>query len=143
VSDEIIDLSPSCPGCTGAMVRPLTRRVLGHIDPFGAADLVITCDERDPSAGGASHHYEVNVGGKIVAAVDFQHGPRGLDGKLTGCIDAALVAVLVDRLEAFQAGPFAHESNDRALACFRTGLDILRSRAAERKARGVLGVNAQ
>ena len=143
MSDEIVDLSPSCPGCTSTLPYPLPRKVFGHIDPFGAADLAITCDERDPSAAGASHHYEVNVGGKIVAAVDFQHGPRGPDGKLTGCIDAALAAVLVDRLEAFQAGPFAHESNARALANVRNALDILRSRAAERKARGVLGVNAQ
>jgi hypothetical protein len=143
VSDEIIDLNPSCPGFTGSLPYPLPRKVLAHIDPFGAADLVITCDERDPAAGGASHHYEVNVGGKIVAAVDFQHGPRGPDGKLTGCVDAALAAVLVDRLEAFQAGPFAHESNARALAHIRDALDIIRSRGTERKARGVLGVNAQ
>jgi hypothetical protein len=117
------------------------RNITHHIDPFGAADIGIVCDDTDPNAGGASHHYEGQIGEGLVIMVRFQHGPRGADGKLTGAIDAALAAILIDRLECFQAGPFAHESNDRALACFRTGLDILRSRAAERKARGVLGVN--
>jgi hypothetical protein len=114
-----------------------------HIDPFGAADLVITCDQRDPAAGGASHEYRITIGTDCVAAVDFQHGPRGPDGRLTGCIDAALLAIEIDRLEAFQAGPFAHESNARALGHVRDALDILRSRAAERKARGVLGRNKE
>jgi hypothetical protein len=119
------------------------RNITHHIDPFGAADLQIVSDDTDPNAGGASHKYIIKIGfgGDIVATVDFQHGPRGADGKLTGAIDAALAAILIDRMECFQAGPFAHESNDRALNHFRDGLDILRSRAAERKARGVLGVN--
>jgi hypothetical protein len=117
------------------------REINHHIDTFGAADIKIICDDTDPKAGGASHHYQIKIGDVTVGNVDFQHGPRGVDGKLTGCIDAALAAVLVDRLECFQAGPFAHESNARALTHVRDALDILRSRAAERKARGVLGAN--
>jgi|688.fasta_scaffold1348562_1 hypothetical protein len=119
------------------------RNITHHIDPFGAADIKITCDDTDPNAGGASHAYDAVIGDSedLIITVNFQHGPRGADGKLTGAIDAALAAILIDRMECFQAGPFAHESNDRALNHFRDGLDILRSRAAERKARGVLGQN--
>lgn len=118
-----------------------TRNITHHADPFGAGDIKIISDAIDPNAGGAAHVYSGEIDGDPVIAVRFQHGPRGADGKLTGAIDAAIAAILVDRLECLQAGPFAHESNERALAHFRTGLDILRSRAAERKARGVLGQN--
>ena len=117
------------------------REINHHIDTFGAADVEITCDDIDPKAGGASHHYQIKIGDVTVGSVDFQHGPRGTDGKLTGAIEAALAAILVDRLECFQSGPLPHESNERALNHFRTGLDILRSRTVERKARGVLGTN--
>jgi hypothetical protein len=117
------------------------REIHQHIDPFGAADLRITCDGTDPNAGGASHNYVVTIGDAIVADIRFQHGPRGVDGALTGCNDAALAAILIDRMACFQSGPFAHESNDRVLAHLRDALDILRSRTAERKARGVLGIN--
>lgn len=117
------------------------RTITSHIDPFGAAILKITCDDCDSNAGGASHDYAVAIGDAIVAEIQYQHGPRGTDGRLTGCIDAAILAIAIDRLECFQAGPFAHESNARALAHLRDAADILRSRAAERKGRGVLGVN--
>jgi len=115
-----------------------------HIDPFGSADITITCDERDPNAAGASHVYVMQIGDEVIEKVGelyFQHGPRGTDGKLTGLNHAAVLAVLIDRYEALQAGPHACESNDRCLAGLRTVLDIERSRTAERKGRGVLGAN--
>jgi hypothetical protein len=112
-----------------------------HIDPFGSSDLVIACDERDPAAAGASHQYAVfDSEGNEIAHVNFQHGPRGPGGKLTGCNHAVLLAILADRYEGLQEGPHACEANARALAHVRDALDIERSRAAERKARGVLGV---
>lgn len=117
------------------------RTITSHIDPFGAADLKITCDDTDASAGGASHDYVIAIGDAVVAEIQYQHGPRGIDGKLTGAIDSAILAIAIDRLECFQEGPFAHESNARALAHLRDAADILRSRAAERKGRGVLGQN--
>lgn len=117
------------------------RTITSHIDPFGAADLKITCDDTDASAGGASHDYVITIGDAVVAEIQYQHGPRGADGRLTGCIDSAILAIAIDRLECFQEGPFAHESNARALSHLRDAADILRSRAAERKGRGVLGVN--
>ena len=123
------------------------RTIQHHIDPFGSHELVLTCDERDPDAAGASHEYEVHrcggkqIGGARIAQISFQHGPRGADGYLSGCNHAVILAVLIDRYEALQAGSFACDSNDRCLAGLRTVLDIERSRAAERKARGVLGVN--
>jgi hypothetical protein len=67
-----------------------------HADPFGASDPVITCDERDPAAGGGSHHYEIRSGDKVIATVDLQRGPHSPDCKLTGRVTAALDAALAD-----------------------------------------------
>lgn len=117
------------------------REITSHIDPFGAADLKITCDDCDPNAGGASHNYTATLGDVVVAEVRFQHGPRGIDGALTGCTDSVLLAIVADRMECFDAGTFPHHTHARALEHIRDAMDILRSRAAERKGRGVLGVN--
>ena len=123
------------------------RTVEHHIDPFGNSDLIITCDERDPDAGGASHHYTIKIAAgpqraeSVVAEIHFQHGPRGLDGKLTGVTNAAFLAILIDRVEGLSRGPFPHESNDRVLDNLRNALDAFRSRDTERAARKVLGVN--
>lgn len=119
------------------------RNITEHIDPFGGAEIIISADARDPDAGNASHSYLLHRDGKpSCGELHFQHGPRGDDG-LTGLTDAAVLAVVADRLDSFQAGPFACESNARALAHVRDAIDILRSRAAERKARGVLGKNLE
>lgn len=122
---------------------PNDEEVTRHYDPFGGADVHIHTDTPDPDAGGASHVYVIEIDGNCVGHVQFQHGPRGENGKLTGANDIALLAIVADRLQCFQGGDFAHESNQRALNHIRDAMDILRSRTAERKVRGVLGLNQQ
>jgi|TARA_R100000501_G_C2585775_1_gene87429 hypothetical protein len=102
----------------------------------------VWADGRDPDAGGASHHYEVRgPDGEVYVSVRFQHGPRALDSSAQGALDEHLFMVSMDRLRAFQEGPFAHPSNERALAYVEAASSALRERAAERRARGVLGKN--
>jgi hypothetical protein len=50
-----------------------------------------------------------------------------------------LAAILIDRLESFQAGPFPSDYNAYALIRFTEGLGALKGRTKERIARGVEG----
>lgn len=52
-----------------------------------------------------------------------------------------LLAIVVDRLEHFQAGGFACEHNEKALACIKTAMDLLNQRTQERRTRGVEGTS--
>ena len=101
----------------------------------------IYADERDPNAGGASHEYRIHLDNGEVQEIRFQHGPRNVDGSARGILDEHLFQVSMDRLRAVEAGPFAHPSNARALAYIEAAAAALRERAAERRARGVLGKN--
>lgn len=112
--------------------------------------LPVTCpvnvsalDEKDPNAGGASHTYAIQYGGpEDVLRVQFQHGPRGVAGSTPGVFEDALLAILEDRLDAFQAGPFACAENAEALAGVRAARKAQADRVAKRMAKNVLGVNA-
>ena len=108
----------------------------------------VVADEHDPNAGGASHHYTVDEASpgigcarQVFASVQFQHGPRKEADSVMGALDDHLLAISQDRLEAFQAGPFAHPSNQVALEHVKAARKALRDRAEERRARGVLGKN--
>ena len=102
----------------------------------------VFADGRDPDAGGASHAYKVRLAdGADVASVQYQRGARNLPDSVVGVLDEHLLMIVMDRLRAFQAGPFAHESNARALAYIEAASHALKERAAERRARGVLGRN--
>jgi hypothetical protein len=113
-------------------------RSLPNIAPTNVAAL----DDRDPNAGGASHTYGIQWGGpKDVCSIQFQHGARGVEGSSPGVFDDDLLAVLEDRLACFQAGPFACEENEQALAGIRHTRFHLGLRVARRMAQGVLGDN--
>lgn len=120
-----------------------------HHDGFGLNDrIAITADERDPNAGGASHHYqaEIDVGGgytRAVLDVQFQHGPRDVEGSKPGATEAVLLAVLIDRLRAFQAGPFACRENAIALTKLEEAHQWIGQRARDRARRGVLRKNVK
>jgi hypothetical protein len=102
----------------------------------------VLADDRDPNAGGASHYYEVQDPDNLVLAlVEFQHGPRREPGSRQGALDEHLFAILADRLEAFQAGPFPCEANAQALSHLQAARALLRSRHDERRERDVIGLN--
>lgn len=111
--------------------------------PTHNANNVAAIDERDPNAGGASHCFVISRPGAADNAqtVQFQHGARSEPGSTAGAFDDDLLAILQDRLEAFQAGPFACPENGDALEHVKSARDALALRVARRLAQGVLGKN--
>lgn len=98
----------------------------------------------DPGPGGANHSYRIHVDGVrglVTVPIDFQKGPIGEVG-VNGLSNEALAAIIIDRMEGFQGGPYACERNARALVHFIAGLAFLKERTAERVARGVEGTHA-
>ena len=99
-------------------------------------------DDRNPSAGNASHVYGVQYGGPSdVVRINFQHGPRGIEGSAPGIFDDDLLAIVEDRLIGFQSGLFACAENADALGHIKAAREALGLRVARRIAKGVLGVN--
>jgi hypothetical protein len=124
------------------------RTITTHHDRHGINDeTVIEVDDKDPNAGGASHHYELSrpVPGwgttKTHALIDFQHGPRLDLNSTPGILDGAILAVLIDRYECFQAGPFACRENALILTKLQEAMHWMKHRADERAQRNVLGKN--
>lgn len=124
------------------------RRIKTHHDGHGLNDSIdITADERDAEKGGnASHYYTVDIPTLPAKefpgfGIQFQHGPRGVECSKPGITEAVLYAMLIDRLEGFQAGPFACPENEDQLVHLRAALALTRKRADARAEQGVLGKN--
>lgn len=110
--------------------------------PNNAPTNVAAIDARDPNAGNASHTYGIQYGGpKDVVKVQFQHGACGLADSTPGIFDDDLLAIVQDRMEGFQSGPFACAENQACLEAVRAAREALGSRVARRIAQGVLGAN--
>ena len=123
-------------------MRPL--EIQQHHDGFGLNDKhIIQADPRDPKAGNASHRYEVvdDTDGDVPATIWFQHGPRGEPGSESGVLDASILAILIDRYEGFQSGPFACSENEVVLGHLRGALAGMKAHAIDRSRRGVLGTS--
>ena len=98
----------------------------------------------EPGLGGASHEYAVaweqeqGVAGNVIV---FQKGPVKEAG-VNGCFMEDLIALCIDRLEAFQRGNFACEENAMALNSLKSALFSLDVRTNDRQERGVEGRSA-
>lgn len=123
------------------------RTITGHHDGYGLNEaLSLVADERDPDAGNASHAYKgaLDVGGgykRSVLNIHFQHGPRDVDGSTAGVADVAVLQVLIDRQEGFQAGEFACRENQQVLDALLTAKAHMVMRANTRSVQRVLGKN--
>lgn len=73
-------------------------------------------------------------------ALFFQNGPIAEAG-VNGLTHEVLLAILIDRLECFQAGQFANDFNQRALESCRDAQQALLDRTRERISRGVEGTH--
>lgn len=121
------------------------RTIDDHHDGHGLNEsILIEADELGP--GGASHRYNLVIAGlgvpgspKTVGTIQFQEGPRNEDGSTPGVTEAAIVAVLIDRLRGFQAGPYACRENAIQLTKLEEVLHWTKARADARAKRGVLG----
>ena len=119
------------------------REILTHRAPNELNNAIRIFVFDDPGPGGANHHYQIEIAarhGTQVLDVQFQKGPVQEQGVNGGSIEA-LAAVVIDRLEGFQSGPYACDNNADALAHFTAGLEILKARTAGRQARGVEGTS--
>lgn len=136
------------------------RQLTAHIVDGDSANhqLTITVWD-DPGAGGACHRYVIDgfdstrnpsmlghepEDEKIFRElmIVFQNGPIG-DVGVNGATHEALLAILIDRLQAFQAGPFSCRENAIALTHFEEGLMWLQRRTRARIARGVEGTHSK
>lgn len=99
-----------------------------------------TVDE--PGCGGAHHEYFICVpnGDPGDVRVKFQNGPIKENG-VNGVTHEALLAVIIDRLECFQAGPYKCRENALALTKLEEAMHWLKHRTEARLARGVEGTN--
>lgn len=109
-----------------------------------------------PGAGGANHRYEITgfdtktnpsrfdkdgySSSFSRMIVLFQNGPIKEAG-VNGITQEVLLAIVIDRLRSFQAGPFHSEANSLALKHCELALFNLQARTRDRIARGVEGRN--
>lgn len=118
------------------------REITSHkVNGVNEALKVFAVDE--PGHGGANHGYSIEgYGGKGGNAITilFQNGPIKVVG-VNGITHEALLAILIDRLEAFQSGPYACQENFEALAGCRHALGALQRRTKARAERGVEGTH--
>lgn len=128
---------------------PFLRELKGHrVNGLNEAITIGVCDE--PGPGGACHHYVLDLhaepGGALgitgpgTTVIRFQKGPI-LEAGINGISIEALLVIIIDRLERFQAGPYACVENGMALDFCRGALEYLKMRTQARVAQGVEGRN--
>lgn len=132
-----------------------TRELTGHrVNPANDKLTILVLDA--PGSGGASHLYQITGFNTSTNPSDpftqrhgqpaehstvlFQNGPIAEVG-VNGVTHEALIAILIDRLEAFQAGPFANDYNRDALSNLKSAQYHLQQRTLERMARNVEGTH--
>lgn len=132
------------------------RTITDHIVEGDSANHQLSIDVLDqPGQGGANHRYLVagfntesnaprdtfdKYSARERIEVLFQNGPIKEFG-VNGVTQEALLAIVIDRLRSFQAGPFACESNQKALDYTLLALSFLQDRTRARIARGVEGTH--
>jgi len=127
------------------------RELTGHkVNPANETLAVEVMDA--PGDGGANHHYRVTGFDELppsrqkIPAVDeaadviFQDGPI-LEAGVNGLTQEVLIAIIIDRLEGFQAGPFACRENALALTKLQEAQMWLQKRTRDRMTRGVEGTH--
>lgn len=120
----------------------MQRTIDLHHDGHGLNES-IAVRANQPDQSGASHEYDLKIDGRLIAYVQFQKGPRNVEGSIPGATEASLLAILIDRLRGFQSGPYSCRENAIQLTKLEEVLHWTKARADERAKRGVLGKNAK
>ncbi len=94
----------------------------------------------EPGAGNACHEYRMRTSAGDLFDVHFQNGPIAEAG-VNGVSGEALLAIVEDRLQCFQAGPYACRENAVALTKLQESMMWLQKRTRDRVARGVEGTS--
>ena len=132
------------------------RTITDHIVEGDSANHQLTIEVTDePGQGGANHRYEIagfdlasnqsrlpneQYDAQFKTTIVFQNGPIKEFG-VNGITQEALLAIVIDRLRSFQAGPFACEDNAIAQEHCEMALMRLQRRTRERIKRGVEGTH--
>lgn len=127
------------------------RKINTHkVNPANDKLEIAVTDE--PGAGGANHRYEVTgfnsssnpsrlgTEKESGALILFQNGPINENG-VNGLTQEVLIAICIDRLQAFQAGPYACRENALALTKLEEAQMWLQKRTRDRMARNVEGTH--
>ena len=94
----------------------------------------------EPGAGGACHEYSIQYPEGGYCKISFQNGPIAEVG-VNGLTHEALIAIVIDRLRSFQAGPYACRENALALTKLEEAQHWLHHRTRARMVRGVEGTH--
>ena len=128
------------------------RKLNGHkVNP--ANDTLEIEIHDQPGSGGACHLYQIyghdtsrnssaphDFADETKTTILFQNGPIPENG-VNGITQEALIAICIDRLESFQAGPFACRENALALTKLQEAQMWLQKRTRDRMDRGVEGTH--
>ena len=125
-------------------MRFLTRHQCNEVNE----QLKITVLDK-PGSGGANHLYMIDgydcrknhsctLALPSMLAVLFQNGPIR-DVGVNGVTNEALLAIVIDRMEAFQQSKYACQENEEALRHLLAAMDALHKRTRTRIGRGVEG----
>lgn len=112
------------------------RRITDHVG--NPVNDCLTLTAIDVGPGGAPNEYEVAVPQGVRTRLSFQNGPINEVG-VNGITNEVLLAVVIDRLRCYQAGPFACDENMVALFLAKGAMEALHNRTRDRIARGVEG----
>ena len=121
------------------------RTINDHkVNPANDRIEIVVTDE--PGAGGANHEYQIQIGAPTdpedrTVYLSFQNGPINENG-VNGITQEVLLAIVADRLRAFQAGKFACRENALALTKIEEAMQWLHARTRGRMVRGVEGTHA-
>lgn len=131
------------------------RQINSHkVNPANDTLSITVADE--PGAGGANHLYMIegfdttsNPSCPFVkrhaapakhSTILFQNGPIA-EGGVNGVTQEVLLAIVIDRLQSFQKGPYACRENALALTKLEEAQHWLQHRTLERTRRGVEGTH--
>ena len=118
------------------------RKITTHHDGHGLNES-IKIEAGEPGPGGSPHSYVFGIGGNNVGYLQFQLGPRNVEGSIPGLTTAAVMAALIDHLEGFQSGEFKNRETALAITHLQEAKHWIEHRANERARRGVLGTTAK
>jgi hypothetical protein len=85
----------------------------------------------DPGAGGETNCYlvaAIPAGEGFGQVLQFQDAPISHVG-VNGLTNEVLIAIVLDRLRCFQAGPYASQDNVLAIEHLEAGLETLKNRS--------------
>ena len=132
------------------MIKEIKVREIKDHQVEGAETSLAIMVMDEPGAGGAHHRYDIiglNINsnksrtmdaGPVIIELLFQNGTITENG-VNGLTQEALLAINIDRLRCFQAGPFASPDNQEALEYMEKALECLHRRTKNRLARNVEG----